>query len=103
MSDGPFVAGETGFFSAGTRVCRVLAWLLVIWTLETPDLGRVLMWGFLRASFPCSMLHLAGAVAWLGARGAEGAFDGMVSRALSFRAMALCRPQNGPSRAKETR
>ena len=89
MSAGTFVAGETGFFSTETWVGRVPAWLLIIRMLGAPDLGRVLLLGFLRASFPCSMDSLSGAAAWLGAGGAVGASDRMVARALSFGGMAL--------------
>ena len=102
-SAGTFVAGKTGFFSAGTRVGRVPDWLLVIRTLGTPNLGRVILRGFLWDSFPCSMAPLAGVATWLGSRGAVGEFDRMVARALSFGGMVLCRPWNGPSGAKETR
>ena len=97
MSAGPFVAGETGFFYAGTQVGRVLACLLVIRTLGTPDLGRVLLQGFLWDLLPCSMNPLAGVAAWLGAGGVVGAFDGMVARALYFGGMVLRRTQNSPS------
>ena len=93
--------GEPGFFSAGTWVGRVPAWILVIRTLGTPDLRWVLLRGFLRASFPYSMSPLDGAAAFLDSGGAVGAFDGMVARALSFGGMALHRPWNGLSGAKE--
>ena len=63
MLAGPVVAGETGFFSSGTCVGCVPAWLLVRRTLGAPDLVRVLLWGFLRALLPCSMSPLAGAAA----------------------------------------
>ena len=99
MLAGPFVAGETGFFSTGTQVGRVPAWLLVIQTLGNPDLGWVILRGFLRALFPCSMASLSGAAVWLDARGAVGTFDGMVARALSFGGMALRCPWNSPSGA----
>ena len=84
MSAGPFMAGETGYFSAGTRFGCVPAWLLVIRALGAPDLGWVLPRGLLRALLPCSMAPLAGASAWLGAGGAAQAYDGMVARAFSF-------------------
>ena len=76
-----FVAGETSFFPAGTQVNCVPAWLLVIHTLGAPDLGRVLLQGFLLDSFPFSMAPLFGAVAWLGAGGDVGESDGIVDRA----------------------
>ena len=103
MSAGPFVAGETGFLSAGTWANRVPDWLLVIYTLGALDLGRVLLRGFLLDSFPCSMSPLAGAAAWLGARGEVRASDRMVAGALSFGGMALRRPRNDQPGAKETR
>ena len=84
MSAGPFLAGKTGFFSAGAWVGCVPAWLLVIRALGAPDLGWVLPRGLLRALLPCSMAPLAGASAWLGAGGAAQAYDGMVARAFSF-------------------
>ena len=89
------------FFSTGTLAGRVLAWLLVILTLGATDLLQVLLWGFLRALFPCSMSPLAGAAAWIGARGALGASGGMVVILLSFRGMVLRRPLNDPSGTKE--
>ena len=99
----PFVAGEIGFFSARTRVGCVPAWLLMIRMLGTPDLGRILLRGFLQASLPCSMAPLAGTATWLGAGGAVGVFDRVVTRALYFGGIALLCPQNGPLGAKETR
>ena len=63
MSAGPFMAGETGYFSAGTRVGCVPAWLLVIRALGTPDLVWVLLRGFLQALLPCSISPLASATA----------------------------------------
>ena len=103
MSSGPFLAGETGFFSAGTRVGLVPSWLLVIRSLGVPDLGQVLLRGFLLASSPCSTSPLAGASAWIGARREVGASDGMVTRAFSFSDMAIRRPWNDSLGAKETR
>ena len=103
MSSGPFVADKTGFLSAGTWVDRVPDWLLVICTLGDLDLGRVLLRGFLLASFPFSMSPLAGAAAWLGAGGEVRASDGMVAGALSFCGMALRRPWNDQPVARETR
>ena len=93
MLAGTFLTGETGFFSAGTWVFCLPAWLLVIRTPGTPDLGRLLLWGFLWASFPCSMAPLVGTAAWLRTRGSMGAFDGMVARLLSFDGMELRRPR----------
>ena len=101
MLAGSFVAGETGFFSAGAWVGRVSAWILVIQTLGAPNLVLVLLRGFLRASVPCSMDPLAGAAAWLGARGASGASGGMFARPLPFGGMALRCPRNDLSGAKE--
>ena len=101
MSAGHFVAGVTGFFSAGTRVGCVPAWLLVMQMLGAPDLVRVPLRGFLRASIPCSMAPLAGASAWLGARGEVGASDGMVAKVLSFLGRVLRCPQNDPLGTKE--
>ena len=69
----------------------------------TPELGWVLLWVFLWDSFLCSMAPLASADVWLGTGGTVEAFGGMVARALFFGGMALRRPQNGPSEAKETR
>ena len=102
MLDGPFVAGDTGFFSSGTRVGRVPAWLLVMRTLEAPDLVRVPLQSFLRASLTCLMAPLAGAAAWLGAGGAVGGSDGIVAEALSFEERLLCRPWNDPSGTKKS-
>ena len=63
MSAGTFVAGKTGFFFAGTRIDHVPAWLLVIRTLGAPELGRVILLGFLLAPFSSSMAPLTGAAA----------------------------------------
>ena len=63
ISFGPFVVGVAGFFPSGTRVGRVPAWLLVTRTLGAPDLVRMPLRGFLRASIPCSTSPLAGAAA----------------------------------------
>ena len=82
------------FFSAGNRVGCVPAWLLVMRTLGAPDLVRAPLWGFLRASIPCSMYPLAGAAAWLGSKEEVGASDGMVATALSFVGRVLRHPQN---------
>ena len=100
MLAGPFVAGDTGFFSTGTRVGRALAWILVMRTLGAPDLVRLLFRGFLQASIPCSMAPLAGAAACLGAGGAVGE-SGMVSEAFSFGGRVLRRPWNDPSGMKD--
>ena len=100
MSAGPFVAGVTGFFSAGTRVGRVPALLLVMRTLGSPELVRVPLQGFLRDSIPCSTAPLSGAVAWLGAGGEVGASDGVVAKALSFVGRVIHRPRNDPSGTK---
>ena len=102
MSAGTFVAGETGFLSARTRVSRGPAWILVMRALGAPDLVQVLLWGFLRASFPCSMAPLAGAAAWLGSGGAVGESEGKVAKAFSFRGRVLRRPRNYPSGTKDT-
>ena len=82
------------FFSTGTRVGRVPAWLLVTRTLGAPDLVRMPLRGFLQASIPCSTYPLAGAAAWLGAGGEVGASDGMVATALSFVGRVFCCPWN---------
>ena len=81
MSAGPFVVGVMGFFSSGTRVGHVHAWILVMRMLVAPDLVQVLLRGFLRASITCSTAPLAGAAAWLGAGEEVGASDGMVAKA----------------------
>ena len=78
MSAGLFVAGVTGFFSAGTCVGHVPSWLLVMWTLGAPDRVWVPLQSFLQASIPCSTAPLAGAAAWLSAGGEVGVSDGMV-------------------------
>ena len=101
MLAGSFVAGDTGFFSAGAWVGRVSAWILVIQTLGAPNLVLVLLRGFLRASVPCSMAPLAGTAAWLGAGGASGASGGIFARPFSFGGMALRCPRNDLSGAKE--
>ena len=95
VSVGPSVAGVTGFFfSAGTCVGCIPAWLLVMRTLGARDLVRVPLWGLLRASIPCSRSPLSGAAAWLGAGGEVGACDGMFAKVLSFVGRVLRRPQN---------
>ena len=101
MSDGTFVAGVTGFFSAGTCVGHVPSWLLVMWTLGAPDRVWVPLQSFLQASIPCSTAPLAGAAAWLSAGGEVGVSDGMVAKALSFVGRVLRRPRNDPSGKKE--
>ena len=101
MSAGTFVAGETGFFSAGTRVGCVLAWLLVRRMIGAPDQVGVPLRGFLRASLPCSMVPLTGAAAWLSAGGEVGISDGMVAKALSFGGRVIRRPRDDPSGTKE--
>ena len=67
-----------GFFLAGTRVGHVPSWILVTQTLGAPGLVGMPLWGFLRASIPCSTFPLAGVAAWIGAGGEVGASDGMV-------------------------
>ena len=94
VSAGPFVVGVAGFFPAGTHVGRVPDWLLVTRTLGAQDLVRIPLWGFLRASIPCSMYPLAGAAAWLGSKEEVGASDGMVATALSFVGRVLRHPHN---------
>ena len=84
MSAVPFVAGVTGFFSAGTRFGRVPAWFLVMRTLGAPDLVRLPLRGFLRALIPCSTAPLAGAAVWIGAKVEGGASDRLVNKELSF-------------------
>ena len=97
VSDGPFVAGVTGFFSTWTHVGRVLAWILVMQMLGAQDMVRVLLRGFLLASIPCSTSPLAGTAAWLGDRGEVGVSDGMVAKVLSFVGRVLHRPWNAVS------
>ena len=96
MSAGLFVAGVTGFFSAGTRVVRVPAWLLVMRTLGAPDLVQVPLRGFLRDSIPSPTAPLAGAAAWLSARGEVGASDRVVTRRRTLGGRVLRCPQNDP-------
>ena len=78
MSTGTFVVRVAGFFPDGTCVGRVPAWILVMRTLGAPDLVGMPLWGFLRASIPCSTFPLAGVAAWIGAGGEVGASGGMV-------------------------
>ena len=52
MSAGPFKAEETGFFSAGTWVDRVLAWIQVIRTVGARDLVQVLLQASCGLRFP---------------------------------------------------
>ena len=101
MLTGHFVAGVTGFFSAGTRVGRVPSWLLVMRMLGEPDLVWVTLRGFLQASISCSTPPRSGAATWLGSGGEVGASDRMVTRALSFVGRVIRRPRNDPSGMKE--
>ena len=90
---GPF-CWRAGFFSAGVRVACVPTCLLVR-TLGEVDRERVVY-------FPFLLNPLAGAAAWLGAGGEVGASDGMIAVAMYRVEVALCRPRNGPSGARET-
>ena len=94
MSAGTFGTGVIGYFSYRTRVSLVPDWLLVTRTLGAQDLVWIPLWGFLRASIPCSMYPLAGAAAWLGSKEEVGASDGMVATALSFVGRVLRHPHN---------
>ena len=78
VSAGPFVVRMAGFFPSWTCVGRVPACLLVARTLGAPDLVRMPLRGFLRASIPCSTSPLVGAAEWLDAGVEVGGSDGMV-------------------------
>ena len=95
VSARPFLAGVTGFlFCSETRVGRVPAWIVMMWTLGEPDLVRVPLRGRLRALIPCSTSPLSGAAAWVGAGVEVEESDGMVEKVLSFVGRVLRRPRN---------
>ena len=96
-----FCCGRDGLLLRWDPCWSRPAWLLVMQTLGAPDLVRVLLWGFLQASIPCSTAPLAGAATWFGAGGEVGASDRMVAKNLSFRGRVLRCPHNDPSGTKD--